>query len=120
MEKKEIKVNQVVEVFNLEIICGKELLDTEVEGGYASDMLSDVMANGKKGDIWITLQGHPNIVAVAKLKEIAAIVMVNNRKPEEETVKKAKAENIPIMTTTLPAFEIAGRLHEMGISGSRE
>jgi hypothetical protein len=77
------------------------------------------MANSKKGDIWITLQIHPNVVAVAMLKEIAGIVMINGRKPEDETIKKAKAEGLPIMTTDLSAFEIIGKLYDMGIRGTR-
>ncbi len=119
MKKNKIKLSDIVDAISLEIACGEKLLDREIKGGYASDLLSDVMANSKEGDIWITLQGHPNIVAVAKLKEIAGIIMVNNRTPDEETSEKAKAEGVPIMTSTLPAFELIGKLYEMGISGIR-
>ncbi len=119
MGKKKIKLSDIVKSFRLHIECGRSLVDREVEGGYVSDLLSDVMAHSKMGDIWITLQGHPNIVAVARLKDIAGIIIINGRKPDEETVTKAEAENIPIMTTNLPAFEIVGRLYEMGISGKR-
>ena len=82
-----------------------------------SDLLSDVMANCKRNHVWITLQCHPNIVAVAALKWLTGIIIINKRKPDEETVKKAKTEKIPILTSELPAFELIGRLYEMGISG---
>jgi len=119
--KRKIKLIDILKNFNLKVECGEQSLEREVEGGYVSDLLSDVMAHSKKGDIWITLQGHPNIIAVAVLKELAGIIVVNGRRPEEETVKKATKEKIPIMTTDLTGFEIVGKIYEMGIHGkSRE
>jgi len=113
-----MKLGEIVKACNLHVVCGGESLDSQVSGGYVSDLLSDVMANCKKDDIWLTLQIHPNIVAVAKLKEIAGIVIINGRKPEAETTNKAKAEGLPVMTSDLPAFELAGRLYNMGIHGT--
>ncbi len=104
---------------HLEVQSGRDILSTQVAGGYVSDLLSDVMANSKKADIWVTAQVHPNIVAVAVLKELAGIIIIGDRKPETETIKKAEAEKIVIMSTNLTAFELAGRLYEMGISGLR-
>lgn len=114
-----MKLDEIIKACNLQVACGEEQSQKEVSGGYSSDLLSDVMAHSKKGDIWITLQLHPNVVAVAMLKEIAGIVMINGRKPEDETIKKAKAEGLPIMTTDLPAFELIGKLYGMGIRGTR-
>lgn len=88
-------------------------LQREVKGCYISDLLSDVMANAGDGEIWITLQTHPNIVAVATLKNIAAIIITNNRSPEEETLKRASKEGITIATTALSTFEISGRLYKI-------
>ena len=119
MEKRKNKLSEIVKILNLEVACGKDFLDKDIEGGYVSDLLSDVIAHSKKGDIWITLQGHPNIVAVAKLKELAGIIIISGRKSEAETIKKAEAEGIPIMTSELPAFELVGKLYESGISGMR-
>lgn len=90
----------------------------EVTGAYASDLLSDVMANAGDGHLWITLQTHVNIVAVAVLRNISGIILVNGRIPEENTLAKAREEDIPILSTTLPAFEIAGRLYDLGLRGS--
>ncbi|MGB9721059.1 MAG: DRTGG domain-containing protein [bacterium] len=115
---KELKLAEIMKKIELKVECSSEALNRSVTGGYVSDLLSDVMANAKRGNIWVTLQVHPNIVAVAVLKEIAGIIIVGNRKPEPETVKKAEQEKIPIMTTELSGFEIAGRLYEMGIRGT--
>lgn len=88
-------------------------LQREVRGCYISDLLSDVMANARDGEIWITLQTHPNIVAVATLKNIAAIIITNNRSPEEETLKRASKEGVTIAITPLSTFEIGGRLYQL-------
>ncbi|MGQ9464137.1 MAG: DRTGG domain-containing protein [bacterium] len=116
---KALKLSEIIKHLGLKVECGGKFLDRTITGGYVSDLLSDVMANVTKGDIWVTLQCHPNIVAVGVLKEISGIVITNGRKPESETTKKAEQEKIPIMTTELPTFEVVGRLYEMGISGRR-
>ncbi len=91
----------------------------EIQGGYASDLLSDVMANSHEGDVWVTLQKHVNIVAVAQLNGLAAIVLVNGRKPEPDTLARAEEMGIPIISTPLQAFDAIGILHVQGICGRR-
>jgi len=112
-----ISLKKIKEELSLKVRTGAGALDREISGGYASDLMSDVIAHSKKDNIWITLQVHQNIVGVASLKELAGIIIVNNREPEEETLKKAEQENIPILVTELPTFEIVGRLYKLGISG---
>ncbi len=108
-----MKLDRIVKELGLEVKSKVSDLDKEVNGGYASDLLSDVIANAEKDNVWITLQIHENVVGVAVLKELAGIIIVNGRKPEEETLRKAEEENIPIMVTELPAFEIVGRLYTL-------
>lgn len=115
-----MKLNEIVDKLELEVKTGGNNLDVEITRGYSSDLLSDVMANAQEGDIWITMQTHQNIVAVAVLKTLAAVILVNNRNPDEETAKKAKEENLPILTSTLSTFELIGRLYQLGISGSKK
>ncbi len=110
-----MRLKEIVEKLDLTVVAGQDRLENEVTGGYASDLLSDVIANSKAGNIWLTLQTHQNIVAVATLKELAGIVIVNNRQPEEETIKKAEHEKIPLLTSELTTFELAGKLYELGI-----
>lgn len=113
-----MQLNEIVSKLDLEVKSGFDQLNNEVTGGYASDLLSDVMANAKKGDIWITLQVHQNIVAVATLKEIAGIILVNNRQPEEETLQKASQEKVPILVSKLPTFDLVGKLYQIGMSNA--
>ncbi len=114
-----MKLEEVVKKTGMKVETAPEKLEREVSGGYASDLLSDVMANSKEGDVWVTLQVHPNIIAVATLKDLAGIIIVQGKKPEEETLKKAQQEGIPLLVTEHQAFEIAGKLYQLGISGMR-
>jgi hypothetical protein len=89
----------------------------DVRGGYASDLLSDVMAHAQDGDAWITMQRHVNTVAVAQLKNLPAIVIVNGREPEADMAARAAEHGVAIVTTPLPAFDAAGRLYAAGLRG---
>jgi len=93
-------------------------LDRPVGGGYASDLLSDVIGHARKDDVWVTMQVHPNIVAVAVLKELAGIVLVGGRTPAAETLAQAEREKVAVLGARLGAFELAGRLYAMGVKGS--
>jgi len=108
-----VKLKDVTERLSLEVKTCEEGLQHEITGAYVSDLLSDVMGNSKEGNVWITLQTHLNIVAVAGLRSLAGIIIVGNRKPPEEVLQKAENEKITIMTTPLPAFEVAGRMYQM-------
>ena len=113
-----MKLADLVNKLGLEVRSARGSLGNPVTGGYASDLLSDVIANGSEGDLWITLQIHLNIVAVASMKGLAGIVLVNGREPQEDTVEKAESETIPIMVSKLPAFELIGRLYRLGVHSS--
>ena len=110
-----MKVADLVNRLSLTLLAGEGGLDQKVTGGYCGDLLSDVMANAEKGSVWITIQRHQNIVAVALLKELAAIILANSHQPDPETIEKAKAEGIPLFVSSFAAYQLACRLYEAGI-----
>ncbi len=112
-----MKLSDLVHGLSLEVRSAHDSLDCEVTGGYSSDLLSDVIAHAVEGDLWITLQTHVNVVAVASMKGLCGVVLVNGREPAQETIEKAEAEGVPILLSKLPAFELAGRLHQLGVKG---
>ncbi len=111
-------VSEMVQRAGFEVKTAADHLDAEVTGGYAGDLLSGVMANATQGNVWVTWHAHPNVVAVALVAKLAAIVLVAGRQPEEETITKAEEEGLPILISKLPAFEIIGKLYDMGVSGA--
>ena len=110
-------LSELVRLVDGETAAAAEAGPREIQGGYASDLLSDVMANAQDGDAWITMQRHVNTVAVAQLKNLAAIVLVHGRRPEADTAARAAEHGIPIVTTPLAAFDAAGRLYAAGLRG---
>jgi len=110
-------VFDIVNLLGLKIRAGENRLSEEVTGGYASDLLSDVIAHSRKGNVWVTIQTHPNIVAVAAMKELAGIILTGGREPDSSTLQKAEEEEIPVLVSSLFTFELVGKLYQMGISG---
>ena len=108
-----MKVSQIVNALSLSVSAGGRGLDTEVTGGYSSDMLSCAMAGATQGNLWVTLQGHLNVVAVAALNELAGVIVTEGKPVSPETLAKANDEGIPILTTRLGTFEVCGRLWEL-------
>ncbi len=108
-----MRLKEIIEKLLLRVLTAKVNLETEVSGGYTSDLLSDVIANSSGGNLWITLQIHQNIVAVARLKDLAGIIIVNNRQPDSETLKKAEEEKVPLLLTEESAFITSGKLYKL-------
>jgi len=108
-----VDFESIVKALNLQVRSGKDKLKKEIRGGYTGDLLSDVMANSKEGDVWITRQVHQNIVAVASLKEHAGIILVQGSEPANDTLEKAIKEGIPIMVSDLSGFELTGRIYNL-------
>lgn len=110
---RNMKISDMATALNLKVISGDKGLTNEITGGYVSDLLSDVMGNAAEGNVWITLQTHQNVIAVAALKELAAVIMVKGNLPDAETLIKSNTENIPVLSTDLDTFSITGRLFEL-------
>ena len=112
-----MRLNELAQALDLEVRSAAQRLDREVRGGYAGDLMSDVIANAEEGSVWVTMQTHVNIVAVAAMKELAGIILVNAREPQQDTVTKGEEKKVPILVSRLPAFELIGRLYRLGIPG---
>lgn len=119
MATKETTVQAIVDAMALKVLAGGSNLGGPVRGGYASDLLSCVMAEAKTGYIWVTMQGHPNVVAVASLLDLAAVVVTENSPVEPVTVQRAEEKGIPLLGTEHDTFTTVTMLGQLGIQGSR-
>ena len=113
-----MKVKDILQRLQLEIVIGADF-DCEITGGYASDLLSCVMAGAKAGNVWVTLQAHPNVVAVASLLELSAVVVTEGVTPDPETVSKAQQVGVTLLSTPKDTFTVVSELAAVGIQGSR-
>ena len=84
-------------------------------GGYTSDLLSCVMAGATHGCIWVTLQAHSNIIAVAALDEVSAVIITEGAMPDAGTIARANQEGVILLSTAEPSFPVVGKLWELGV-----
>jgi serine kinase of HPr protein (carbohydrate metabolism regulator) len=117
-ESEKMTVQDIIKQLNLSIVSSANLTH-QITGGYASDLLSCVMAGAKAGNVWVTLQAHPNVVAVASLLELSAVIMTEGVSPDSETVSKAQNTSITLLSTPKDTFTIVGELATMGIRGAK-
>ncbi|UCH78006.1 MAG: serine kinase [Candidatus Coatesbacteria bacterium] len=112
-----MELKKIVDKLGLEVAAGAEHLGRAAQSSYVSDLLSDVMANAGEGTLWITIQTHANIVAVCALHDLAAVVIANGKRPNEETLARAEEEGVVLLLSPQSAFDVAGRLYELGLRG---
>jgi hypothetical protein len=93
----------------------QDFSQVEPKSGYTADLLSCVMAGAKAHCIWVTLQAHVNIIAVAALLDMSAIIITEGAQPDQATITKANAQSIPVLSTPRSTFDIVGELWSLGL-----
>ena len=115
--KKTIKLKQIRDILEAEVLCGNDYLDKKIEMVAASDLLSDVLAFVKSDSLLLTGLINPQVVRTGEMAEVAAICFVRGKQPQEETIKLANDKKIPLLITKLFMYESCGRLYREGLSG---
>lgn len=111
-----MNLQQIIHELDLTVLTeAQDFASVLPTGGYSSDLLSCVMAGAKKGYLWITLQAHLNIVAVAALNEVAAIIITEDAQPDAASIAKANQQGVILLSTPQSTYEINGKLWELGI-----
>jgi len=111
-----MKLQQVLESVNGTVITDHYNPDKEAESGFVGDLLSVVMGKAQDESVWITIQSHINIVAVAALVDMACIIVTEGFKVDEEALAKANTEEITIMTTSMSSYEACAALALQGLT----
>jgi len=106
-----MKLSEIIKKCSLKavVFCS----DSNIKTGYTGDLMSDVIANSTNNSVWITIQSHKNSIAVALIKDISAIIFTNNVPISPEVAKKAKEENISILSTSKDSFTISGEIYSL-------
>jgi hypothetical protein len=111
-----MNLQEVIQKLDLKVLTApKDFAAIRSTGGYTSDLLSCVMAGAKPGNLWVTLQAHINIVAVAALTEISAIIITENAQPEADVITRANEQGVTLLGTAKASYSVVGKLWEMGI-----
>jgi len=106
-------INELVAGVGLKPLSTYE--DREISGVFVSDMVSDVMAGAKSGNLWLTIQTHKSIIPAANLIDVSAVVITSAKEVPEETIELASKYNIAVLSSELATFELVGRLYELGL-----
>jgi predicted transcriptional regulator len=115
-----LKLSEIKEILKADVIVGEDKLDIEVKTAFGADLMSDVLAFAKSGSLLLTGLTNTQVVRIANVLDIAAIILVRGKKPPAEAISLAKNLQIPILTTKYILFETAGRLYAKGIVGCLE
>ena len=110
-----MKVRELAEKLGAKVLSGEENLETEISCGYSCDLLSWVMAHGKKGMAWITVQTHMNVIAVASLMEMTAVILPEGIKMEGPSLEKAREEGIAVLQSKRIAYALCALMHQAGL-----
>jgi len=113
-----MKVKKLIKYLGLQVVAGANSVDRDIVGGYCGDLLSDVMGNAPIGCIWLTVQGHQNIMNVAQMREMAAVILTNGIVPDDETRQRAEDFGIPLIIWQGTSYDLAAELSAAGISNS--
>lgn len=113
-----MKVKDILEKLQLQLLTkdvSEDALYADVNGGYASDLLSNVMGQGQPGMVWVTMQGHQNIAAVASLIGLSCIIVAGDGPVADDTLRKANLNDVVIAATAEPVFSVIGKLYALGV-----
>ena len=113
-----MKLGDIIKELTLNVSVDAKNYDKEISFCYVSDLLSNVIGQAVEGSIWVTMQGHQNIVAIASLLSLPAIIVTGSSAIEPDTLKKSQENGITILETYMTTFETAGKLYQAGLRGS--
>ena len=110
-----MKISQIQELLNAEVICGKDQLEKEVNSACGSDMMSDVLAYVKDQAVLLTGLVNPQVVRTAEMMDMVCIVFVRSKVPTEEMITLAKEHGMVLLKTRKRMYEACGKLYAAGL-----
>jgi hypothetical protein len=114
-----MRLHELAEALDLCEITPAADGDEEITRGYTSDLLSDILAHAPAGGVLVTILVNPDVVAVAGLAGLRAVIFSCGRTPDEHLVGRAAAERLSLFGSQSDSFEVVGRLHEWGLRGGQ-
>ena len=115
-----MKLSEVKEILNADVISGEEFLDREVKSAFGSDLMSDVLAFVKDQALLLTGLVNGQVIRTAEMMDIKAIVFVRGKKPTEDIADLAKEYQMVVMTTDYTLYPSCGKLYCAGLTSNEE
>lgn len=108
-----MKLDAIINKFKMEKLTPIDISNIEIRQGLVGDLLSYILSKGSSDTIWVTIQRHINIVAVASSVEIPVIVISDNIQPEQKVIDAALENEIALLKTSHDAFTISGMIYNL-------
>lgn len=115
-----MKISEIKTILNAELICGEELLDSEVFTACGSDMMSDVLAFVKEQAVLLSGLINPQVIRTAEMMDIVAVCFVRGKMPTEDVIELAKEKGITVMQTEYPLYMACGKLYNKGLGAGND
>jgi len=114
-----MKLSEILEFLNAEVIVGRGRMDLDITGGAASDLMSDLLRNPREGALMLTGLSSPQVIRTAIIAEMAAVVLVRGKKPDSKMIDLAREYDLPLLTTMYNMYSSAGILYSKGLKSIR-
>ena len=112
-----MKICELKEILNAELICGEDLLDNEVFTACGSDMMSDVLAYVKEQAVLLSGLVNPQVIRTAEMMDMKCVVFVRGKRPDIDMIDLAEERDIVLLGTKLEMFTSCGLLYKNGLKG---
>ena len=112
-----MKISEIKEILNAEVLTGAELLDESVSGAGGADLMAEVLSAVAKGGALLTGLTTEHVLRTAKVAEVAVVVFVRGKKPDTPVLELAESFNMPVLLTEYSLFVASGRLYMNGLRG---
>ena len=110
-----MKLKEVRDILHAEVLCGEELLDTEVRSACGSDLMSDVLAYVKNQGILLTGLVSPQVVRTAEMMDLNCVVFVRGKQPDESILALARDRQLVVLATRERMYNACGLLYINGL-----
>jgi predicted transcriptional regulator len=112
-----VKLSEVRDILQCNVLTGDNGLSTEVETVVASDGMSEILAFARPGALMITGLTNVQAMRTADIAHVRAVIFIRGKRPPESALELARKNNIPVLTTSLGMFDVCGILRENGLKG---
>lgn len=112
-----MNIEQIAEVLNAEILTNFSNEHTDITYGFASDLMSDVLAYANSDSLLVTGLNNSQVIRTAEMLDITNVLFVRGKMPCKEIIALAEQNSISVLTTNYTMFKSCGLLVLNGMKG---
>jgi predicted transcriptional regulator len=112
-----MRIKDVRDLLNAEVLCGEDRLDMEVASACGADLMSDVLAFVKDQGVLLTGLLNPQAVRTAEMMDMCCIVIVRGKRPDQQLIDLARERGIVMLATAESLYASCGKLYQNGLTG---